>query len=116
VRITNGTARDAVVVLSDEASNESRRAIYIRGGDERSITSVPKGRYRLRYQFGDRWLRRRFCELWGTSEFAETLIFAEKADERGKQYETFDVTLHPVPDDTARTNLLPDVPLPLPPP
>ena len=80
------------------------------------MTSVPLGRYRLRFQVGSEWLpERRFCWLRGTSEFDSAFEFGEIKSETGTQYKTYEVTLHPVPEGTARTHVLADSSFELPP-
>jgi hypothetical protein len=115
LKIANGTERDAVAVLIDGATEVPKRAIYVRSGEAGAITSVPNGNYRLRFQFGLRWLReRRFCEPANTSEFDDVFDFHQVATVGGPKYGTFEVTLHPVVDGTARTHSLSNAELRLP--
>ncbi|OAI44110.1 hypothetical protein AYO43_09495 [Nitrospira sp. SCGC AG-212-E16] len=61
----------------------ARRAIFIRGEESGSITSVPVGNYRLRFPLGSDWLSEwRFCQFMGTSEFDEAFDFHEIKSER----------------------------------
>jgi hypothetical protein len=117
VSVSNGTGRDALAVLNED-NGQPRRAIYVRAGEDGLITSIPQGAYRLRFQFGDSWLKSagHFCEPSGTSEFTETFTFAEVETGSGTEFDTFRVTLHTLPSGDAHTERLPDIPLPLPPP
>ena len=117
LRVTNGTERDAVAVLIDSATKAPKRAIYVRSGEAGAITSVPNGDYRLRFQFGQHWLReRRFCEPANTSEFDDAFDFREVSAGSRTTYSTFEVTLHPVIDGTAKTHSLSNAELTLPTP
>lgn len=117
LRVTNGTDLDAVAVLIDDATEGPRRAIFIRSGESGAMTSVPLGRYRLRFQVGSKWLtERRFCRTRGTSEFDDAFDFEEVESATGTRYSTYEVTLHPVPEGTARTHVVPDERFDLPPP
>jgi hypothetical protein len=112
--ITNATDLDALAVLNDEPSNEPRRAIYIRTGESALLTAVRRGNYRLRFQFGSRWVKEgRFCESYGTATTAEAFQFKEGRAESGAG-SRFEVTLHGVPSGGAEMQRLPDRPLPLP--
>jgi len=93
------------------------RAIFIRAGESGSVTALPQGRYRLRFQLGTDWLpgERRFCQLSGTSEFDESFTFKEVESEQGTKYTTFEVTLHAVFLGTARTHAIPESMFELPP-
>src|SRR6202043_4135460 len=107
LKIVNGTERDAVAVLIDGVTELSKRAIYVRSGEAGEIASVPAGNYRLRFQLGRQWLREgRFCEPESTSEFDDPFDFREVATGAGTNYSTFEVSLHPVINGTARTHSL----------
>lgn len=117
LRVANGTDLDAVAVLIDDATEGPRRAIFIRSGESGAMTSVPPGRYRLRFQLGSEWLaERRFCRTRGTSEFDGPFDFEEVESVTGTRYSTYEVTLHTVPEGTARTHVVPDERFDLPPP
>lgn len=116
LQVANGTDSDAVAVLIDDATEAPRRAIFIRSGESGAVTSVPLGRYRLRFQLGLDWLaERRFCRIRGTSEFYSAFDFQELESDRGTKYNAYEVTLHPVPQGTARTHALSDSRFELPP-
>lgn len=109
LRVSNGMGSDAVAVLYDIYGTRPLRAIYIRSGEEGLMMGIPVGGYRLRFQFGDRWLRsREFCRPHGTSEFQEMLEFTETTMSDGIQYSEQSVTLNPVVGGNAQTNSLPD--------
>lgn len=117
LRVANGTDADAVAVLIDNQSELPRRAIFIRSGESGTMTSVPSGRYRLRFQLGSEWLaERRFCRPRRTSEFDSAFDFDEVESAGGIRYSVHKVTLHPVPEGTARTHVVPDQRFELPPP
>ena len=109
LRVRNGTDFDAVAVLIDDTGDIPRRAIFIRTGESGAMTSVPPGRYRLRFQLGSDWLaERRFCRSRGTSEFDGAFSFEEIESGRGTKYSVHEVTLHAVPHGTARTHVVLD--------
>jgi hypothetical protein len=113
--IINSTDLDALAVLRDAASDDPRRAIYIRAGESGPIKGIHRGSYRLSFQFGNRWLQEgRFCELYGTTRIGEAFQFKEGAVESDRAYSAFEVTLRDVPSSNAETQRLPDRPLPLP--
>lgn len=116
LQVANGTDSDAVAVLIDDATETPRRAIFIRSGELGAVTSVPSGRYRLRFQLGTDWLaERRFCRIRGTSEFSSAFDFQEIESDKGTRYSAYEVTLHPVPQGTARTHAVSDSRFELPP-
>ena len=83
----------------------ARRAIFIRAKESGSITSVPVGNYRLRFQLGsDRPSEWRFCQVMGTSEFDEAIDFHDIKSERRTNYSAYEVTLQPVLSGTATTH------------
>ena len=109
MRVANGTAFDAVTVLIDDVTDTPLRAIFIRTGESGAMTSVPPGRYRLRFQLGSDWLaERRFCKPRGTSEFDGAFNFEEIESDGGTRYSVHEVTLHAVPRGTARTHVVLD--------
>lgn len=116
VQILNGTSWDAVAVLVEMPVGVPQRAIYIRSGEVGKITQIPTGVYRLQFQFGRSWhVNRYFCEIFGTSEFAESFGFEEKITNQGVEYSTWEITLHPVPEGEARTSTIPSSDFQLPP-
>jgi hypothetical protein len=105
VRVENGTRSDAVAVLVDVSTGVAHRAIFIRAEESGSITSVPVGKYRLRFQLGSDWHSEwRFCQVMGTSEFDEAFDFHEIKSERKTNYSTYEVTLQRVLLGTATTH------------
>ena len=113
--IHNGTDDAAVAVLVYLSSGRPYRAIYIRPQGRGYFASVAQGQYKLRFQFGNGWLRaRRFCDVRGTSEFEQALSFDERVDpnDGGVFYNTFQVTLHGIAGGTARTRPVADIELP----
>lgn len=117
LRVANGTEFDAVAVLIDDATDVPRRAIFVRTRESGAMTSVPPGRYRLRFQLGSEWLaERRFCRTRGTSEFDDAFDFKEIESDRGTKYRAYEVTLHAVPQGRARTHVVSDERFELPPP
>ncbi|MGH8545673.1 MAG: hypothetical protein ACREX3_19030, partial [Gammaproteobacteria bacterium] len=89
----------------------------IRARDRGMFTRIAEGGYNLRFQFGKGWLRsRRFCEIYGTSQFVRQLVFTESPDSGGILYDAMEVTLHEVVGGTARTESFPPLDFELPPP
>jgi hypothetical protein len=117
MQIANGTSFDAVAVLVDDSTKTPRRAIFVRQGESGSITALPPGHYRLRFQLGTDWLtERRFCRLLGTSEFEGVFDYAEVKSDEGIKYSAHEVTLHPVPAGTAKIKVIDNSSFELPPP
>ena len=114
LRIKNGLASDTVAVLVNAADGAPRRAMFIRARQVGIFTSLPSGRYRLRFQRSANaaqrpsdsgWPREgRLCRRSGTSEFDEPLDFFEIDSDSNTQYVAYDVTLNPVVVGTARTH------------
>jgi hypothetical protein len=114
--IDNGTRSDAVAVLVRTFDDSPYRAIYIRSHERGIFTRISEGRYYLRFQFGNDWLReRRFCEPYGTSEFVDPLEFRHRQEIDGVVYDIVEVTLHAVAGGSARTHSLPATEFRLPP-
>jgi hypothetical protein len=114
LRIKNGMASNTVAVLLNDADGAPRRAMFIRAREVGVFTSVPSGRYRLRFQrssdaarhqSGAGWLREgRICQRSGTSEFDEPFDFFEIESDLNTQYVSYELTLHPAATGTARTH------------
>jgi hypothetical protein len=115
LQIANGTKSDALAVLLDGSGDRPVAAIYIWTGSTGTIQAVPPSTYRLRFQFGDKWLpEQRFCSVHGTSEFDDLFAFDETRNDTGIEFSNFRVTLYGVPSGNAHTTGLPNVPLPIP--
>ncbi len=118
LRIVNGTSLDAVAVLVEALPAQPRRAIYIRANETGRITQIPPGVYQLQFQLGSSWPSggSAFCQIRGTSEFDRSLPFEERETDDGVEYSNAEVTLHPVPQGTATTHIIPPSAFRLPPP
>lgn len=117
LKISNGTASDAVAVLLDHLSDLPLRAIFVREGEVGLMTAIPAGVYRLRFQLGTDWLvERRFCQPLTTSEFNEPFAFEERELSEATEYSVYEVTLHTVPGGTAKSHAVPNSAFKLPPP
>ncbi len=116
LRVVNGTDFDAVAVLVESSTHLPRRAIYIRRSETGLLTAIPRGTHQLRFQLGTSWQNNRyFCRLAGTSEFDRPFDFEEREKSDAIEYDTFKITLHPVPLGTATTHSIPASAFELPP-
>jgi len=111
LRVENGTKRDAVAVLFDDSSTEAgeaQRAIYVRAGEEATIEEIAPRTYTLRFLLGLDWddTARGFRDDPKFSEFVKPLRYAEKHEADRVGYSEQRVTLHPVPEGTARTKAI----------
>jgi hypothetical protein len=95
LQIDNRTGWDAVATLVEDSDGTPRRAIFIRNGALGLITSVPSGRYRLRFQARCDWpVGRRSCRHADTSEIDEALDVRKVSSGSGRGSATYHVTLH----------------------
>jgi hypothetical protein len=109
LRISNGTAFDAVVkLLSDSQPPRTYRMVYVRTRSSVEIDSIPTGPYVLKYALGVDWdeKARRFRRGQSYARFDDRFLFGELPREHSVWYWKYDVTLHPVVGGSARTSPL----------
>ena len=104
--VENGTGRDAVVkIVEDITPQTTRRTVYVRSGDSWKIRSIVLGRYVHRFALGTDWDEAigHFSTNPVYFEFADRLTFQGVKDSEGTASLGYRVTLHAVPEGTART-------------
>ncbi len=103
--IDNGLDLDAVAVLQRN-DNNVLVAVYVRGKDSYTLTSIPDGTYELYFTLGEDWdsTEARFTRRRNLSRFDDPLPFHTTAT----TYSTWSVTLHPVAGGTAGTETVPE--------
>jgi len=103
--IGNGLDLDAVAVLQ---RNDSAVlvAVYVRGQDSFTLTSIPDGTYELYFTLGEDWdsTEAKFTRRRNLSRFDDPFPFQTTAT----TYSTWSVTLHPVAGGTAGTESVPE--------
>jgi hypothetical protein len=108
LRIHNGTGYDAVVTLLDTEAKTVRRYVYLRAGDAITLADIAPCHCRLFFALGTDWdaVAEEFLQDASFAVFDESLQFTESETERGLEWATFSVTLHPVAEGKARTTRL----------
>jgi curved DNA-binding protein CbpA len=107
--VVNGNSDDAALILSSSAVETPDRLVYVRAEMEATISEIPPGRYRVKFQIGKHWdsdaeIFR--CPL-ATSMFDHEETFEEKKTETDAdlsvQYSDVKLTLHKVVGGNAPT-------------
>lgn len=108
LRIYNGTNYDAAVTLLDVSADEVRRFTYVRAGAATTLNNISPCQGRLFFALGHNWdtVTEDFLEDNSYSVFDEALQFEESRSEKGIEWASYSVTLHPVPEGKARTRRL----------
>ncbi len=103
LKVSNGTAHDAVVILLRSNARKADRALYVRAGDTAILHAIRAGTYTTKFAAGTEWdtVRRRFCNAT-YSEFTEPVDFTEVPSADGTTYSTWELTLHPTVGGTAK--------------
>lgn len=103
--ISNGTAQDAILLLSPLGPGKPVRAVYIRSNSTATLRRISPRLYIARYALGTDWSPRllAFCSTTTRREFAEPLAFSESPSAEGTKYSTWELTLHPVAEGKAQT-------------
>lgn len=101
--IVNGRDLDAVAVLTT-LDRSPVSSVYVPAGDSSTVTGIRDGTYYLYFTLGEDWDgAARFTKKARFFRFEDTLTFETTSIPGGWQHSTFRVTLHPVPEGTART-------------
>jgi hypothetical protein len=103
--IINGNSEDAAVILASSAPQNPDRLIYIRAGMEATLTEIPPGQYRVKFQIGKIWDPEAevFQCVLATAIFDQEDTFEEEKTETGVQYSDVHLTLHKVVGGNVRT-------------
>jgi len=118
IRFRNGKSYDAVVMLTDIATQQTIRNNYIRAGDDFVMQNIPDGSYYLKVLFGNDW-NSALCPLndeeleGGFNRNVRYEIFRQdvnviqmKHSRSGDTlgYKIYEITLYPVPDGNAQSH------------
>lgn len=108
LRIDNGTSYDSTVRLLDEETHTVRQYVYIRAREATTLSAIGPCQCGLYFALGTDWSRpeKKFLENSSYSVFDEPLWFNESRTDNRVRWATFSVTLHPVPEGTAKTTQL----------
>lgn len=103
--VENGTSEDAVVQLSDVATDQTVRWFFVKAHSSAHKALIPQGTYRLTFTTGLNWVESEDTFSWQPSyyEFEQTFEYREQRDSEGVQYKTISVTLNPVLFGNVRT-------------
>jgi phage FluMu protein Com len=95
--VQNGTGDDAVIFLTDSASEETIREVYVEAGHSIQVKGIPKGTYELSYTHGIDWAGDDIFHCGQDyARFERDLPFKEESDQEGTHYNSITVTLHSV--------------------
>jgi hypothetical protein len=96
--VENGTGRDAVVKIVDEARHQIIVAFYVQSGSTGVIDRIPDGTFQAIFALGSGWdpIRYGFSRDRAFSRFDKSLVFATEADERVYRFSELHLTLHKV--------------------
>jgi hypothetical protein len=95
LKITNGDARDAAVIVVDLAQDAEDRLVYVRAGASSTMGQITQRSYRVAFQFGRNWDTRKeefLCDRT-TEIFDKPLTFAEAHDSDKVRFKRHRVTL-----------------------
>lgn len=109
--VVNGNSEDAAVILAGEPATPAfgvetpDRLFHVRARMEATISEIPPGRYRIKFQIGKNWdsEAETFQCLSATAMFDQGEDFKEEKTEKGVRSSSIRVTLHRVVGGTART-------------
>jgi hypothetical protein len=106
LRISNGTSSDAIAKLVDNATNKTRRLVYIQAFSDGTISGIDTGDYILKFSLGTGYIKNegRFLSGQSYSKFDDVLDFQEYIVGDEIRWKEFEVTLHPVIGGNARTS------------
>lgn len=101
----NGTDEDAVVRLSDVATDQTICWFFVQAHSSFTMPRIPQGVYRLAFTTGLNWIESEetFKSDPLYSEFERNFEFDEQRDSERVQYHSVSVTLNPVPLGNVRT-------------
>jgi hypothetical protein len=106
--VTNGNLQDAAVILADQADQGDDRLMYIRSGQQATMTGILPGQYRIKFQIGKGWDKRaeQFLCVTSTDVFDKTKSFTEEERANGIEFSRLSITLHKVVGGNARTSAI----------
>ena len=94
--VVNGNPLDAAVIVENSNLDGSDRLVYVRAGMRTTITSIPPGEHRLKFQIGSNWDEEaeQFRCVSATAIFDRMASFEENETATNIEYSTVEVTLH----------------------
>jgi hypothetical protein len=106
--VENGTDEDAVVRLSDAATDQTVRWFFVRAHTSAHLAHIPQGTDRLTFTTGLNWIESEDTFSWhpSYSEFERAFTYIEERDSEEVQYHSISVTLHPVPSGNVKTKAI----------
>jgi hypothetical protein len=107
-KISNYTNKDAVVKLKTADDQVTLRLVYVRAMSDLTIPKIPVGNYVLEFATGRDWdvTTGSFRQDCAFSKFEEPFIFSETREANKIWSSINSVTLHAVPNGTARTEAI----------
>lgn len=101
--IDNGEGRDAVVKLTDRASGDTLRYVYVQARSRVTLENLGTCECDLKFATGIDWDSdtQQFRKRQRLSAFRDPLEFIVEYRNDGEYWRTYTVTLHRVPDGTA---------------
>jgi hypothetical protein len=107
--INNGLDSDAIVVLSKSYKPKvAWISVYVQSNDSYTIIGIPDGVYILYFSFGENWDNnsKKFTKAAIFQRFEKELEFKTTETPTEIWYDIYSVTLHPVPEGTAKTRYI----------
>ncbi len=112
LEVKNGLYQDAAIKLIRPENKQCVAYFYVRASCSHTLKNIPNGTYRLRYMVGRDWNELKHCfnrDVKG-SEFDKSLEYTtenrRECSRNYTQYHTMAVTLHRVPEGTAKTHVI----------
>lgn len=99
LNVENDAAEDAVVRLSDLATDQTSRWFFVKAHSTAHAQRIPEGKYRLTFTTGLNWIESDDTFTWEPDyfEFGQTFEYTEPRASDGIHYRTVNITLHSVP-------------------
>lgn len=108
LKVDNGTTEDAVVRLSDVATDDTVCWFFVQAHSSAHMKHIPQGTFTLAFTTGLNWNESEDVFTWHPSydQFDRVFEFNEQRDSEGVQYKTVSVTLNPVLFGNVRTKTI----------
>jgi hypothetical protein len=108
LKVDNGTTEDAVVRLSDVATDGTVCWFSVQAHSSAHMKHIPQGRFTLAFTTGLNWNESEDIFTWHPSydQFDQVFEFNEQRDSERVRYNTISVTLNPVLFGNVRTKTI----------
>jgi hypothetical protein len=108
LKADNGTTEDAVVRLSDVATDETVCWFFVQAHSSAHMKHIPQGTFTLAFTTGLNWKESEDVFTWHPSydQFDRVFEFNEQRDSERVHYKTVSVTLNPVLFGNVRTKTI----------